>query len=259
MCHIAELLIELQQVGNVKYTSWILQIPCSRNRAIIDTLQEQTKKMESQLTEWKQTVSYARRDFYELNYYTTIQLLSLRRELSTERGSSDIAPNVLFLLQSISSQVTSSGVRQVVNDVASRANTFNSESLMHIEEIPASRLESENNASVLFKDTLEDVLQRKPHGDMPQLQESDLTGDERNILEYVTRVLDCSNFLVLKAFEMFRGEDKDRYEYRDWCSDNIETFEFEEEGTSDSEVDEDDDAMLSSDSESEEEFKYSQG
>ena len=249
MCHIAELLIELQQVGNVKYTGWILQVPCSRNGAIIDSLQGQAKKMERELKDWKETVSCARHKFYELNYYTTVQLLTLRRELSMEKSSSDIASHVLFLLQSISSQVSTAVVRQVVKNVTSSVvSDFDQEPALRGEGAEVAAVlqpETASAASVATEDSPASIPQPMSYEDMPKLKETDLNDSERKILEFVTRVLDCSRFLVLKAFEKFRGNDMDRYDYRDWCNENMDAFEFEEEDASSSE--EEDDATSSSD------------
>ena len=115
--HIAELLRSLQQSGNVKYIGWILQVPCSESESTITALQAQAKAMEAELAEWKEEVDCAQREFYELNYYTTAQLLTLRWELSMERAAYDMDPNSLFLLQSISSQINSGAVRDVVKKV----------------------------------------------------------------------------------------------------------------------------------------------
>lgn len=204
--------------------------------------------MEQELYDWKDIVNFARHEFYELNYYTTVQLLTLRRELSMERlEASDVPPNVLFLLQSISSQVTSAGVRDVVNNVVTSTSHFSpsNEPPQLAEEVPSHQQRNETATLSLMDDYSEDLPQ--PKADMPELSENELTDDEKKILEFVVRALDCSKFLVLKAIEMFRGQDKDRYDHRDWCSDHLGEFEFEEESDV-SEADPDDDAMsLSSD------------
>ncbi len=225
--------------------------------------------MERELSEWKETVKCARQEFYELNYFTTIQLLTLRRELSMEKASSDIAPNVLFLLQSISSQVTFSGVRSVVNNVvaSAAATQFIPESTMQVdptEDVNCTlQLDSANVASLMVSDSSEAVSGVKADNDMPNLRESEISDDQRDILEFVVRALDCSRFLVLKAFEECHGRVMDRYEYRDWCSDKLGEYKFEEESNpSDSEESDDDDAMSvssSSDSMSEHKFVYSPG
>ena len=261
VCHIAELLINLQQVGNVKYTGWILQVPCSHEIEIIDSLQNQAKKMEVELDNWKDSVHNARQEFYELNYYTTVQLLTLRRELSMERTQSDVAPNVLFLLQSISSEVTSVNIQEVVTNVVTCAPP------KYLP--PQSTIQSETAKAQMFHQETEEAVfgdypkKRKTFSDMPELKEEDLTEDEMKTLTYVVRSLDCSKFLVLKAFEEFRGEVMDRYDYREWCNENLDHFNFEDEIASDSEDEDDAMSMSSSDSELEntdhQNFVYSAG
>ncbi len=196
---IAELLINLQQSGNVKYTGWILQLPCSKDERIIDTLQHQAKKMELELLGWKKVVNCARKEFYELNYYTTVQLLTLRRELSTEKGAnSEIAPNVLFLLRSISHRVSSRGVRELVKNVLTptTANPFSLKSMIQANN--GDDISHQVKVEKLASSTAEDAPQPS---NKPELTENELSNSKREILEFVTRNLNCSKLLVLKAFE----------------------------------------------------------
>lgn len=259
MCRIAEVLIALQQVGNVKYTGWILQVPCSRNEEIISALQKQASTMEKELSEWKETVQLARQEFYELNYYTTVQLLTLRRELSVEGITSDIAPSVLFLLQSISSEVTSNRIHDVVNNVVTSASTsFNHEPAIHAEDGDSTSLQP-SGASLVAAALPETSSDFQAVNNMPKLAENELTDDQQDILEFVTRALNCSKLLVLKAFEECQGREMDRYDYRDWCNDKLEEYKYEEESeVSSSEEGLDDDVMSisSSDSESASEHKF---
>ena len=47
----------LQQSGNVKYTGWLLQVPCSKYDGYkVDDLQQQAKAMEAELHEWQHNV-----------------------------------------------------------------------------------------------------------------------------------------------------------------------------------------------------------
>ena len=115
VCHIAEVLISLQQVGNVKYIGWKMEFYCQQN--LVENLQESAKKMEKELEEWKKEVRNACNEFYELNYYTTRQLLVLRSELGKLKALVP-APyqraKVMALLQSISCDITSNDVETVV-------------------------------------------------------------------------------------------------------------------------------------------------
>ena len=119
VCRIAEVVIALQQAGSVQYTSWTLEFHCAED--MFEKLKNIAKEMEDQLGGWKSDVRQAREQFYELNYYTTVQLLSLRKELGRLKSqtSTPISPNVLTLLQSISADITATDVRDAVHGVLS--------------------------------------------------------------------------------------------------------------------------------------------
>ncbi len=274
ICRIAEVLINLQQVGNVKYTGWILKVPCHinpqdpSNADIISDLQDQAKIMEDELSEWKKMVKDKRRDFYELNYFSTFQLLTLRKELGTiknsERSRAVVPPNVIALLQSISSQITSNLVCDVVHGVASVPITevmeaedvveddvpFNAVSLM--DEIIASADQQTSAKSTVSYD-------------LPNLTENDLSHAEKVIMEYIIQRLSCSKLLILKALETYRdkGGEWDRYDIQTWCNSNANNFVFDdEEGDFADEEGSESEGSYSSDSDSvrsNEEFTYSQG
>ena len=112
MCHIAEVLISLQQVGNVKYIEWKMTFSCQKN--LVEDLRVYGKNMEEKLEEWKEEVKNARNEFYELNYYTTHQLLVLRRELGRLKASVPLPAQVMALLQSISCDITPNDVETAV-------------------------------------------------------------------------------------------------------------------------------------------------
>ena len=77
--------------------------------------------MEDELNEWKELIMIRRKEFYELNYFNTMQLLSLRRELGSLKESeckANVSPEVLILLQSISTKITPAAVTSAVNEVS---------------------------------------------------------------------------------------------------------------------------------------------
>ena len=210
--------------------------------------------MELELVEWKKTVKLARKEFYDLNYYTTVQLLTLRRELSTEkRDYSAISPSVLFLLHSISRNVDSRGVCELVKNVlaSTASNPFTSKPIVQPENKHAVLTPQLKTKELVGDDSSKDNTM---HSDMPELTENELTDEKREILEFVTRCLDCSKYLVLKAFEECQGKDMDKYDVRKWCFDNLEEYDFEEEVGSDSgeeEEDQEEEPMSLDDSDSE--------
>ena len=113
VCQVADVLVELHHEGHVKYIGWHHQCPCSSN--LTNELQHLTE-MKCELTAWKEEVAKQRQKFYELNYYTTLQLLYLRKELCEK--SLLHSPNVLTLLLSISPDVQNSSVEEAIQYVA---------------------------------------------------------------------------------------------------------------------------------------------
>ena len=104
----------------MKYTGWTLNFHCAVD--MVETLQQQAKDMEEELQTWEEEVRRARKEYYELNYYTTLQLLTLRQELGKlkiseqPRAHTQINPQVLALLESISTEITSPRVWEVVKN-----------------------------------------------------------------------------------------------------------------------------------------------
>ena len=107
-------------MGNVKYIGWSMTFYCKLD--LVEILQDQARSMENELTRWKKDVARARNDFYELNYYTTRQLLMLRSELGklkrNELGAK-ISPQVLALLQSVSLKVSTAQICKAIKNVRS--------------------------------------------------------------------------------------------------------------------------------------------
>ena len=109
----------LHQVGHVQYITWRMDFYCQT--LLVKDLQNQAKAMEEELKRWNEEVSQARKRFYELNYYTTHQLLVLRSALGKVKSSGQARcpqqAQVMALLQSISTQITFSVVMNVVHQI----------------------------------------------------------------------------------------------------------------------------------------------
>ena len=88
---------------------------------IVNSLQVRASVMEKDLDDWKRELSLHRNQFYELNYFTTPQLLSLREELGQFKGSNisakPVKQEVMTLLQCISRQLSSDSVKDEVQTV----------------------------------------------------------------------------------------------------------------------------------------------
>ena len=208
---------------------WILQVPCSTSRQIILDLQDQAKRMEQELHNWREMVKDTRGKFYELNYYTTLQLLTLRRELGkikTSQQSSRVKfPAILPLLQSISTQITSddviSAVHQVIHNPEAQSVTDLVEQVVDTPE----RMDSPIDVHTPC-DEISDKMQKSPErkGDTckPSLTEDDLTEEQKETMTNVIKRVGCSKTLVLKAFEKCQGNEDDKYDYERWCVEHME-------------------------------------
>ena len=95
---IAELYLDLQRAGDVTYSTACLSFRCaiydvsqpgvkdlqfneSKAKKRVSELQDYTRKLDTRLVSWNISVDAARENYYELNYFTTLQLLELRKEL----------------------------------------------------------------------------------------------------------------------------------------------------------------------------------
>ena len=120
-CHIADVLLSLQRAGNVKYFGWKMQFPCSAS--VVNEFQAVVKDMENDMQQWEDDVKESREKFYELNNFTTAQLVLLRRELGKLKVDckAPISPRVMLLLQSISTELSDNTVKEtMVNLLAER-------------------------------------------------------------------------------------------------------------------------------------------
>ena len=124
VCQVADLVVELQCEGHVKYIGWHRWFPCS-SKCLSDELHQLAGEMKDDLIKWKEEVTKQRQQFYELNNYTTLQLLHLRQELC---NASAFSSKVLVLLSSISPQVQQWNVTEAMRCVMSSLKSQHSES-----------------------------------------------------------------------------------------------------------------------------------
>jgi len=230
-------LLSLQQVGNVKYIGWNLQIVCSTEpQVIVTSLQSQIEEMESELELWEMNIQSVRSTFYELNYFTTAQLLVLRQALAKLKHD-DIAvldAEVLALLQSVHPKVDSQLVVNAIKDAMKKAVT---------PEPPESITECKKiNNMVEIEDECIDQDNCQP---LSGLTEEELSTSQKMIMSFVVEQIGCSKKLVLKAFEEHQHDEekKDKYDYIDICTDLMNDNNISD---SESEIASDDSASIMS-------------
>ena len=232
---IADALIMLQQYGNGEFIGWELQFH-SFLPHIVEDLQKIAYNMETALDEWKEEIESRCDAYYELNYFTSQQLLLLREELGRLKNSVivELSPVTLSLLQSVSRLVTSENVKDTVKGMATLLEETHDGVIKHHQipqnvQISASIgagcnqlhqqiQEPASSTSAIMDDILKnessksDVL-------LPLLQEETLTKDQQSILINLEEIFEYPKKLILLAFE--RCENPNSYdEVLAWCEQN---------------------------------------
>ena len=214
--------------------------------------------MENDLQYWKQELSQKRDQFYELNYFTTPQLLSLREELGHFKNNEGLArpikQEVMTLLQSISHEISSDLVKSEVQIListlaeqellqdqlcthhnSSELSGFESPSVKnnelsmaddHYVSAPADtsreRMEGKISTSVA-KPILERLMTSS--GPQPKLTDKDLTDNQKAIIDNLKETYGFLTKLILLAFDRCDKPDIEEAVI-EWCLDNSDNFDF---------------------------------
>ena len=100
--------INLSESGFVRRLHWNKQFHCCKDQiegeSIADELAAESTSMENCYLNWKKKVSDARKEYRELNFFTTQQLMLLRKEIASVCHSEDLLVSnlqVLTLLESV--------------------------------------------------------------------------------------------------------------------------------------------------------------
>ena len=113
--------IDLFESGYIHRMNWSQEYHCSKDQvageSVAKELDEESSFMETCYKNWKKKVSDARKEYRELNFFTTQQLMTLRKEIATVCHSNDLAMNniqVLTLLESVRPSLTSEQVKSAI-------------------------------------------------------------------------------------------------------------------------------------------------
>ena len=246
----------------MKYSGWVLTFHCADD--MVDTLQQQAKDMEDELQVWEDQVRQTREQYYELNYYTTLQLLTLRKELGRLKTSgqpcahTQINPHVLALLESISTEITSPDVWEAVKNVIAGqqgegggASPFLNPSTGNITANMAGPTSQVVESSITKMFLASADLQASTSTSTTSLQQPKLTQDSlsEKQKEIFGNLMNCDypERVILTALEKF-GEDQ--YEAQNWILENASQYDMEGVGTdtdTDEELESESDSELESD------------
>ena len=113
--------INLFESGYIHRMDWKQEFHCSKDLVagewIAKELEEESTFMESCYTNWKKKVSDARKEYKELNFFTTQQLMTLRKEIATVCHSNGLIMSsiqVLALLESVRPNLTSEQLKSAI-------------------------------------------------------------------------------------------------------------------------------------------------
>ena len=243
---------------------WAFAFPCSVPNVSV-LLNAQASKMENDLEKWTKEVEDKRSQFYELNYFTTPQLLSLCEELGQFKCVVDqqkpINPEVMSLLQSITREVTASNVKEQVKIVCAiqkqsfaeaqllgssntpklsnsiplppQSNVYSNLTTQAMEyDIHHQRLEIHNDNNRMpgmssMSRVYEDIMKAEVVSDVPvpQLKEEELTDEQKAIIANLKQDNGFHRKLIMLAFDRC-AKPHIQEEVEEWCQENIEGFEF---------------------------------
>ena len=113
--------IDLFESGYIHRMNWSQEYHCSKDQvageSVAKELDEESSFMETCYKNWKKKVSDARKEYRELNFFTTQQLMTLRKEIATVCHSNDLAMSniqVLSLLESVRPSLTSEQLKSAI-------------------------------------------------------------------------------------------------------------------------------------------------
>ena len=134
--------------GCIHRMDWKQEFHCSKDliagESIAQELEEESKFMETCYMNWKKKVSDARREYKELNFLTTQQLMTLRKEIATVCHSNGLIMSsiqVLAFLESVRPNLTSeqlkSAIEHAFNDTEILENARGSAELPSFFQVPS--------------------------------------------------------------------------------------------------------------------------
>ncbi len=215
-----------------------LQFNETEAKVRVTVLQDYIRSLDETLMNWKRSVDTAREKYYELNYFTTLQLLQLRKELGMLTEQHTLKPQTLMLLKSVSPDVTD----LVVTDSLQAAEH---PELLECGEEAEAILGATSLATVTSLDaTVEDEKVSIPVNEeqsfqhvaalpssrflLPVLTYEDLPEFQQVIHTNCVELYGLSDGHILKAFEEC-GENATLYDIERWCEDNEDCSPQEEE------------------------------
>ena len=133
--------IDLFESGYIHRMNWSQEYHCSKDQVAGESIKKELDNERSVIEKcyknWKKKVSDARKEYRELNFFTTQQLMTLRKQIATVCHSKDLAMNniqVLTLLESVRPGLTSEQLKSAIERAFKDTELF--ENLRGTAELP---------------------------------------------------------------------------------------------------------------------------
>ena len=205
----------------------------------VEKLKNQATQMEKELKELLDSIKAKRLEFHALNYFTTQQLLQIRRDLGNLKQDStrEVTPQLLSLLSSFSLHITSDVIKNVVEVVCT---IFNEQKDNYEEQESKNELQQPLAAEVSVPSEPEKVEHNlvtnecvDKGNELTSLIEN-LSKDEEDIFEQLKDVFEYSDLVCYKAVKhAFASNSDDVLEKAMmWCFKISSQYENEEDVTS---------------------------
>ncbi|XP_046860850.1 E3 ubiquitin-protein ligase rnf213-alpha-like [Xenia sp. Carnegie-2017] len=120
-----DLYLELCEVGEITYLSWESSFCCSKQeqkrKDLLSDINIRCSKMESDLKQWRETMSTKRQQCYALNHFTMKQILTLRKELfkacEGETAVNELPSQIFVLLETVRKYINPTILANVLKSV----------------------------------------------------------------------------------------------------------------------------------------------
>lgn len=209
---------KLKDFGHLSYLKWNKIYSCSSYSSDLEVLDEEIRKFEVLLFDWIFSTYTYRYQFPELNFYTTSQLITLRKELTKVKNqSSEVNLQLFHLLQSTVGESFDSTM------LLRRGLNFDQdESLLDLEvnECKESLSDTPGSAMVPQEETIPTKLS------LLDQSINDLADDERKVFNELL----SSGYKDFLCLEAIKNKNLDVYSAMDWIDDleEDEKTEFED-------------------------------
>lgn len=197
---------KLKDFGHFTYLRWKKVYPCSLYRHNVNDLDEEIKKLELVLVGWIYYTWTCRYQYPELNFYTTDQLVILRKELTKMKinEANEINPQLFYLLQSI--------VGEPVGSTMLLRKGLNYDENESLPQVPQAIHGVENVQS--FTSYVETPHIQDIDSSLVIQEISELNDDQRKIFDELSSC-GYKEYIILEA--IIKQNISDVYTAMDWC------------------------------------------